>query len=102
MKDIAIHPPLMEIHPQKNVDRSAAPTPSAGPAFKDVLKDFMEDVNRLQIGADANIESFLAGEVADVHQVMIAVEKADIALNLMLEIRNRLLDAYQELMRMAV
>jgi len=102
MKDIAIHPPLMEIYPQKNVDRSPASTPSEGPAFKDVLKDFMEDVNRLQIGADATIASFSAGEAIDVHEIMIAVEKANIALDLMLEIRNRLVDAYQELMRMAV
>jgi len=102
MKGIAIHPPLMEIQPQKKMDRSAAPGPSDGPAFKDVLKEFVGDVNSLQIGADAKIASFAAGEVTDVHEVMIAVQKANIALDLTLEIRNRLIEAYQELMRMAV
>ena len=44
----------------------------------------------------------MTGEAADVHQVMVAVEQAGIALDLMLEIRNRVLEGYQELMRMQV
>ncbi len=71
-------------------------------SFSDVLKKFVNDVNSLQKKADVSIEKLAAGEVADVHQVMVAVEEANIALELMLEIRNRIVDAYQEIMRMPV
>jgi flagellar hook-basal body complex protein FliE len=56
----------------------------------------------MQNEADASIEKFAAGEVKDVHQVMTAVSEARTSFNLMLEIRNKTLDAYQELMRMQV
>ena len=74
----------------------------SGEKFSDVLSKFIEDVSDLQNQADKSIEKLAAGEVADVHQVMKAVEEANIALELMLEIRNRIVDAYQEIMRMPV
>lgn len=69
-------------------------------SFEDTLQDFLGDVNSMQNEADASIEKFVAGEVKDVHQVMAAVSEAKTSFNLMLEIRNKTLDAYQELMRM--
>jgi flagellar hook-basal body complex protein FliE len=71
-------------------------------SFEDTLKGFLGDVNSMQNEADASIEKFAAGEVKDVHQVMTAVSEARTSFNLMLEIRNKTLDAYQELMRMQV
>jgi flagellar hook-basal body complex protein FliE len=71
-------------------------------SFEDTLKGFLGDVNTMQNEADASIEKFAAGEVKDVHQVMAAVSEARTSFNLMLEIRNKTLDAYQELMRMQV
>ena len=71
-------------------------------SFEDTLKGFLGDVNTMQNEADASIEKFVAGEVKDVHQVMAAVTEARTSFNLMLEIRNKTLDAYQELMRMQV
>jgi flagellar hook-basal body complex protein FliE len=71
-------------------------------SFEDTLNGFLGDVNSMQNEADASIEKFAAGEVKDVHQVMTAVSEARTSFNLMLEIRNKTLDAYQELMRMQV
>jgi flagellar hook-basal body complex protein FliE len=71
-------------------------------SFEDTLQGFLGDVNSMQNEADASIEKFAAGEVKDVHQVMTAVSEARTSFNLMLEIRNKTLDAYQELMRMQV
>ncbi|MBK8801944.1 MAG: flagellar hook-basal body complex protein FliE [Fibrobacteres bacterium] len=71
-------------------------------SFEDTLKGFLGDVNSMQNEADASIEKFVAGEVKDVHQVMAAVSEARTSFNLMLEIRNKTLEAYQELMRMQV
>jgi len=71
-------------------------------SFYDLMKGFAADVNELQFRAGDAIDMLVAGEAADVHQVMVAVEEAGIALDLMLEIRNRLLEGYQELIRMQV
>lgn len=71
-------------------------------SFQDTLQEFLGDVNSMQNVADASIEKFVAGEVKDVHQVMAAVAEARTSFNLMLEIRNKTLEAYQEMMRMQV
>jgi flagellar hook-basal body complex protein FliE len=60
----------------------------------------MKDVNSMQIKADESIEKMAAGEITDVHQVMNAVEEANTAFNMMMEIRNKVMDAYQEVLRM--
>ena len=71
-------------------------------SFSDLVKEFASDVNSLQFRAGDAIDQLVTGEAADVHQVMVAVEEAGIALDLMLEVRNRLLEGYQELIRMQV
>ena len=72
------------------------------PSFGDLLKDFAGDVNNLQFKASGSIDKLVTGQSTDVHQVMVAVEEAGIALELMLEVRNRILEGYQELIRMQV
>ncbi len=72
------------------------------PDFSDLVKDFAKDVNDLQFQAGHAIDMLVTGQAADVHQVMVAVEEAGVARDLMLEIRNRVLEGYQELIRMQV
>jgi flagellar hook-basal body complex protein FliE len=74
----------------------------AKPDFSDLVKDFAHDVNNMQFKAGAAVDDLVTGKAADVHQVMVAVEEAGIALDLMLEVRNRVLEGYQELIRMQV
>ena len=71
-------------------------------SFGDLVKEFTADVNNLQFEAGHAIDQMVTGEAADVHQVMVAVEQAGIALDLMLEVRNRVMESYQELIRMQV
>ena len=74
--------------------------PAAGtPSFKETLGSFLNDVNGLQKKADESIRKMAAGEINDVHQVMSSVEEANVAFNMMMEIRNKVMDAYQEVMR---
>lgn len=73
-----------------------------GQSFADTLEKFVSDVNSLQNQMDKSIEQLAAGEIEDVHQVMIAVEQANTAMEFMLEIRNKIIEAYQEVMRMPV
>ncbi|MFH2056565.1 MAG: flagellar hook-basal body complex protein FliE [bacterium] len=70
--------------------------------FKDLLANFVGSVNDLQQKAAATEESFLKGEVSDVHEVMIAVEEASVAFELLMEVRNKLLESYQQIMRMPI
>jgi len=70
--------------------------------FSELVKDFAKDVNDLQFQAGHAIDMLATGQAADIHQVMVAVEEAGIARDLLLEIRNKVLEGYQELMRMQV
>jgi flagellar hook-basal body complex protein FliE len=70
--------------------------------FKDTLSKFVSSVNDLQTKAADAETSFLKGDITDVHQVMIAVEEASVAFELLMEIRNKLLDSYQQVVRMSI
>jgi flagellar hook-basal body complex protein FliE len=62
----------------------------------------MEEVNQLQNEADRSIEQLVAGESKNLHETMIAMEKANISFRLMMEVRNKIIEAYQDVMRMQV
>jgi flagellar hook-basal body complex protein FliE len=74
----------------------------AGVSFADMLKAGLNEVNGLQLEADGLANAFAAGETDNIHAVLIAGEKADLALQFATAIRSKLLDAYQELMRMQI
>jgi flagellar hook-basal body complex protein FliE len=67
--------------------------------FNETLNGYLENVNDMIQEAGDTVEKMANGEVTDMHQVMIAVEKASIGLEMVLEIRNKLLESYRELMR---
>jgi len=71
-------------------------------SFGEVLKQAIEGVNSRIADADDKSLKLALGEVKDVHEVMMAIEKASISMDLTLEIRDRVLEAYQSIMRMAV
>ena len=73
-----------------------------GSSFKDVLKDSVSEVQRLQSEADATIRQLVAGEIKDVSQAMVAIEKADVSFQTMMAVRNKIVAAYEEVMRMQV
>lgn len=73
-----------------------------GSSFKDVLKDSVSEVQRLQNEADATIRQLVAGEIKDVTQAMVAIEKADVSFHTMMAVRNKIVAAYEEVMRMQV
>lgn len=72
------------------------------PSFKDLLLDSISEVQRLQTEADQTIRGLVAGEITDVSQALVAIEKADIAFSTMMQIRNKIVEAYQEVIRMSV
>ena len=76
--------------------------PSASVSFGQQLEGSLDRVNRLQKEADATINNLAAGKQTDIHQTMIAVEKADVSFELLMQIRNKLIAAYDKIMRMPV
>lgn len=70
--------------------------------FSDALRNAVNDVNSLQHGADKAVLSVQTGNTGSLHEAMIALEKADISFRTMLQVRNKLMEAYQEIMRMQV
>ncbi len=71
-------------------------------AFGGVLEQALDTVNDMQTRADRLTERLATGEVRDIHQVMIAVEQVNIALQLTMQVRNKVIESYQEIMRMQV
>jgi flagellar hook-basal body complex protein FliE len=80
--------------------RNAAP--GAGGGFASALRDAVEQVNQLQQQSGVEIQRFLTGEGEDLHQTALAVQKADLAFEMLLQVRNKVVDAYQEIMRIQV
>lgn len=70
--------------------------------FSGFLKDALNNVNDAQQTSDKMTEKLIKGENVDLHQVMIASEKASVSLQATLQIRNKVIEAYQEIMRMQV
>ena len=71
-------------------------------SFGTYLNDALSEVNRLQLDSEHQDALLAAGGVQDVSQVIVAGQKAEIALQLTLQLRNRAVSAYQEIMRMQV
>ena len=74
----------------------------SGDSFADSLKKAVNSVDALQKDADVKMQELATGKSQNIHETMIAAEKADIALKLMVQVRNKIIDAYQEIMRMQV
>lgn len=97
--------PIFNIGPPKEIEipgstHKAPARAEGGAEFKDMFNGFLKDVNAMQLKADESIQKMVSGEVKDVHQVMLAVGEAKVAFNLLLEIRNKTMEAYQEVLRM--
>jgi len=88
--------------------RPMAPAPPQGPnaaparGFKDVLMQNIEHVNKLQQDAQVAIEDLAAGRRDNVAEVMMAAKKAEVAFQMLLQVRNKLVDAYEEIRQMRV
>lgn len=75
---------------------------AAGGAFGQVFRDALASVGRYEAGSQAAVDRFLNGEDEEIHRVVAAAQQADIAFQLFLGVRNKVVEAYQEVMRMPV
>ncbi|AMA72665.1 MULTISPECIES: flagellar hook-basal body complex protein FliE [Aneurinibacillus] len=82
---------------------TGAPTPyEVTTSFASYLKNALHEVNALQKASEKMNQGLAAGQIQDLHQVMIASQKSGIALELTMQLRNKVVEAYQEIMRMQI
>ena len=93
---------LSEIRQDRLKNGAAQETSESGKSFADTLKEAVQNVNTLQKDSDVQMEKLATGKAQSIPDVMIAAEKADLAMKLMLQVRNKIIDAYQEIMKMQV
>lgn len=98
MNDIPIRGELVSSLP--GVRREGDATKEAGESFKDIIKHKIREINELQIDADTAIERVELSDSGSIHEAMMALEKANISFRAMMQVRNKILEAYQEVMRM--
>lgn len=92
---------LAPVHVSNNLEVSRG-SKSEGPQFAQLLSDALQEVNKQQQEAQQASINLAAGKVQDISEVVIAAEKASISLQLTMQVRNKIVDAYQEVMRMQV
>ena len=100
-----IEPPKISTTELQSLGNISTPQPGAvqgGRAFSDFLGQMVQDVNAKQAAASSAVEGVLTGQNVPLHQAMIAMEEASVSFQLMVEVRNKLLESYQELMRMQI
>ncbi|MGD1019087.1 MAG: flagellar hook-basal body complex protein FliE [Verrucomicrobiia bacterium] len=107
---------LIQFLPQVGQTKSTIPSaeipsvpeiiPASGAAtatsFTDVLSKAVGEINAKQVAANEAVSGLLSGQNVSLHQAMISMQEANVSFQLMVEVRNKLLDSYQELMRMQI
>jgi flagellar hook-basal body complex protein FliE len=80
----------------------AAKAQKSATSFSDTLKESIDKVGELEKEANRQTESLVKTQGQDIHNTMIAIEKADLSFQLMMQIRNKIINAYEEIMRLQV
>ena len=91
--------------PLQSVGAPAGKNPPDGAgdvSFQDMFDKALQNLNDKQLNANQTVEKYLTGEVQDMHTVMLAMGQARLSMQLAVEVRNKLVEAYQELSRMQV
>jgi len=94
--------PLDSLIPEIRKMQSGGGIGKGGDSFGNVLKNAVSEVNNLQKQADGEIQKIMTGESQDLHTTAIAIQKADLSFQMMMQVRNKIVQAYQEVLRMPI
>jgi flagellar hook-basal body complex protein FliE len=89
-------PDIAPVSPDSAFGSSSA----GGTSFKDVLGSAIQTVENARTNADQAVTQFLAGDGGDLHSTILASQRADLEFQMFLQVRNKVVSAYQEVMRM--
>jgi len=101
MADFSVYNNIQRAFPQPSPTSAKEGTGAGGASFGNFLKDAIDQVNNLEKNSSGELEKFL-DEKTDLHSVMIALEKADLSFQTMMQVRNKIVSAYQEIMKSQV
>ena len=93
---------LQQLFDAAKLAKPEAAPDAAKPAFTNFLEHAIAEVDDKMKSADAEKTKLFTGETNNLHQAMIAMQEASVAFSLMVEVRNKLVEGYQEIMRMQV
>ena len=101
MSDMPIKPIIAPAIP--DAQSSMAPSSvGGGGGFLSSLKDAIAKANEIQVEASKEVDKLMTGESQNVHQTMIALQKADVSFHMMMQVRNKIVAAYEEIQRIQV
>ncbi|BBO88302.1 flagellar hook-basal body complex protein FliE [Desulfosarcina ovata] len=92
---------LQSLLPQLETSASQSKATSSAP-FSSYVKQMLKETNQKMLDSDQAIEDLTTGKNTDIHNTMIAMQKAEISFELVMQIRNKLIDAYDEIKRMSI
>ena len=98
MSDYRVYNDLPRMLPSPAAPKSQ---PAGGASFGKLLSEAIQQVNDVEKTSQGELQKYLGNE-SDLHSVMIALEKADLSFQLMMQVRNKIVEAYQEILRMQV
>ena len=101
IKDITQFPSIAGLGGPEGPKKVPGSEKGAG-SFAAALNSSLTEVNRMQQQADAAISALATGDKVSMHDAMIAMEQADVSFRLMMQVRNKIVEAYQEILRMQV
>jgi flagellar hook-basal body complex protein FliE len=81
---------------------SSSPGAPGGGEFRSLLNSAIQHVTTAQNNADTAVKSFLSGETDELHSTVLATQRADLEFDMFMQVRNKVVSAYQEIMRMQV
>jgi flagellar hook-basal body complex protein FliE len=94
-------PPVTPLESPAGNSTQGGPAVEAGSSpFKDVLSSAMQEVEGARANANQSVQKFLAGEGEDLHSTILATQRADLEFQMFLQVRNKVVSAYQEVMKM--
>lgn len=102
MRILAISGISNSIGVNTDINDISSSSKDAGASFGDYLKSALDSLNESQVQADDDTEKLITGETTDIHQVLISAQEAKIQMELAVEVRNKLVDAYKEISTMQV
>src|SRR5699024_2936353 len=94
IENMAVHPVFTE--------KPGSTTSEASEEFQNMLNEALNEVNKTQLQSQEAVQRLINGDATDLHNVMIASEKASITLTAAVEVRNKAIDAYNSIMRMQI
>ena len=97
MKDISIDTHLKSMMPKLSFEQQA---PQSG--FADMLTQAIDQTNKAQVDANSAVTDLVTGKADNLHEVMLSMEEADVSMRMLVQIRNKVVDAYKEIIQMQV